>query len=66
MENGFYIWIPKCDKEAVMSPLNLNQVVQVIEDKIWLTGMCEEYGIQLALNFGKFGELVLDDDGVRI
>ena len=57
MENGFYIWNAKKQVE-LMHALNLNQVVEVIEDEVWLTGMAETFEIKEALKFGAFGECV--------
>lgn len=58
MQNGFYIWNGERGQDA-MHPLYLDQVVQVIEGRIWVTGMLDEYSIDEALKFGSFGECVL-------
>ncbi len=58
MKNGFYIWKAK-DQEESMHPLYLDQVVEVIEGVIWVTGMIDEFNIEDALKFGSFGDCVL-------
>lgn len=60
MKNGFYIWRGKEQCEA-MHPLYLDQVVQVIEGDIWVTGMCDVYEVEAALKFGYFGVCVLEE-----
>lgn len=59
MENGFYIWNSERGVQDAMHPLFLDQVVQVIEGRVWVTGMLEEYSVNEALEFGSFGECVL-------
>jgi len=56
MINGFYIWTPKYDDTH---PLSLEQVVQVIEGDVWVTGMDAAWSVELALDFGNFGKCVL-------
>ena len=57
MKNGFYLWIPKNDDYD--GPLSLKQVVEVIEGVVWLTGLTREYTIELAIEHGIFGALIL-------
>ena len=60
MKNGFYIYRPKNDNPDKPHPLNLLQVVQVIEDEVWLTGVSLTYSIRTAKHWGVFGKMVLD------
>lgn len=61
IKNGFYIWHPKDLGSMACHPLLLEQVLQVIEGDVWLTGS-GEYSMATALKFGKFGECVLTQD----
>lgn len=56
--NGFYIWNGERGQDA-MHPLYLDQVVQVVEGRVWVTGMLDEYSIDEASKFGSFGKCVL-------
>ena len=59
MKNGFYIWEPKNLGSMAMHPLLLEQVVQVIEGEVWLTGCSGSYSLETASKFGSFGTCVL-------
>ena len=62
MKDGFYLYEPKDSNSEKMHPLNLRQVVQVIEGDVWVTGMSETFSIRTAKSWGKFGLMVLDLD----
>lgn len=61
-ENGFYIYTPNEDNED-MDELNLPQVIQIIEGKIWLTGCEDEYDIVYASALGAIGKMVMNEVG---
>lgn len=62
IKNGFYIWHPKDMGPSACHALLLNQVVQVIEGELWLTGCNGGYSAEMALKFGVLGKCVLTQD----
>jgi len=61
-ENGFYIYTPNID-DSITSPLNLPQVIEIIEGEIWLTGMDQTFSISYASRIGVIGKMVMSQDG---
>ena len=61
-ENGFYIYTPNVDNEN-MDELSIPQVIQIIEGKIWVTGMAIECNIDYAEAVGTIGKMVMSEDG---
>ena len=61
-DNGFYIYTPNEDA-ADMCELNLHQVIEIIEDEIWLTGMNGTFDLDYAEAIGTIGRMVLTPEG---
>lgn len=52
VENGWYEWRPNDNCQIVW--LDVHQIVQVIEDKVWATFVAEEIYTDVALRNGTF------------
>jgi hypothetical protein len=62
-ENGFYIYTPSKEGAEGMHELSIPQVIQIIEDEIWLAGASGSFDIDYAKAIGVVGKMVMDEEG---
>ena len=62
-DNGFYIYTPNEDNQ-IMDELSIPQVIEIIEDEIWLTGTLQSFDIDYAEAVGTIGKMVMSQEGV--
>tara|TARA_R110000851_G_scaffold237905_1_gene390728 strand:- start:411 stop:638 length:228 start_codon:yes stop_codon:yes gene_type:complete len=62
-ENGFYTYLPGEEAEEWMHELSVPQVIQIIEDEVWLAGVSEPYPVDYAEAIGVIGKMVMSGDG---
>ena len=62
-KNGFYTYIPSKEAEEGMHELSIPQVIQIIEDEVWLTGTSETSHVDYAAAIGTIGKMVMSEDG---
>ena len=62
-KNGFYAYIPTEECIESMHELSLPQVIQIIENFVWLTGVSNSYNLDYAQALGTIGAMLMDEDG---
>lgn len=62
-ENGFYIYTPNKETEEGMTELSMPQVIEIIEDEVWLTGVGDTFDLDYVQALGVIGKMVMSQDG---
>ena len=63
LESGFYTYTPRAETKEDMHELSLPQVIQVIEDEVWLTGLSAGHCLDYVQAVGIIGKMVMDESG---
>ena len=61
-ENGFYAYTPNPESQH-MGALSIPQVIEIIEQDIWVTGMDAVFDIDYAQDVGVIGKMLMSQDG---
>ena len=62
-ENGFYAYTPN-NTNFDSGGLSVPQVIEIIENDIWVTGMDETFDIDYAQAVGVIGKMLMSQDGI--
>lgn len=62
-KNGFYTYTPSAEAQEGMHELSLHQVIQIIEDEVWMTGTSETSHVDYAAAIGVIGKMVMSETG---
>lgn len=64
--DGFYIYTPDSDTESLDELTVQSQVIEIIDNKIWVTCTSASFDINYAEIVGTIGRMVMDDRGIAL